>query len=1466
LGYNNLNYDTDRFEGWYWKRIRNYPTNTKGLIPWLPNAQLIENTVFYPVENANEDFEISVRFATLIRDSEYAALGNINRKIYTVINADTVNRAYFDTLEDNYIATAKISPQKLFAGVNSLQIVNLTNDTSDSWIGVDWFKIRGFTKPFAFNSNSVFDVKNVSENSVIKISGFSDSMIIIYDTVSKSLKEKIAIPTVTISANARTFSANENSTPFVSLRINDAIEPDKINDTNCLFEKEGFHIGILRKGTTVAEFHSFIDFNNSLFQLLQNINNGSFVAIAYNGKNDFPQNVKNFLIENGCSQINNFVVGTAYTCAFKVGDSKAFERYSKNYISKLDTTFFDEEKRNFLIEFNVAGDFENPISYSFNICDAKAIQNVDIEKAKKTDYKNTENAAEMIIIYHKEFEKNAHEYANYRINQGHKIFLADVEEVYKEFGFGKKTPHTIKNFLNYAYKNWQKPAPRYVLLIGNASNDPRMCDTKSKTLDFIPTYGNPASDYWYGLFDMNNTEHKAEMIVGRIPASTNEHIENYFEKVKSYEATKDAKWHKRFLFVNGGISVKEKNIIRQDAQYLGSFFYRNPFCADTVMINKDLDDFGATSTAKRSEIISAVNNGAMFTVFQGHGSRSNFDLWGWEVDNLNNKNRFGILVTMSCNTGDFAYSQETTVNEDFILKSKDKGFIAALGATTVSTLGSNSDLMYGLITEMLPDHHHQIKPNQRRIGDLLENAKRKLNYWTISEFPKVLRFCFGILGDPMLEIKIDTLPDIFVNANEIVVRNENNSAFIQENDDTVWVSFPVHNLGIGVNGGFTVKLIHTYEDEQKEYFHPLSQFCRSENLFFKIPVKGKGGEHTLTVIADYENNIVENNKGNNIATVKFYVYRFGLLAVDPQPYWNRYREINNPIFRVTNPLSKLSNFEYYFSIERIVDDGIVLIKNSTPEEIIETENYIDWKPDIELEGSRENFLFSAQQKDLNTGLVSDKLTVPFNTHYGSSMTAIVSQAASFSLFTKEGLNNFKLENMIIKDTVYDNYPTSVIVLADGFQSGRAISPIIGPASLWLEAYMMGNFYGNKIIVYGLKDINSTPEKLFEIDTLKINFIVDYSFIPLYSDIVDAKEYPYIQVEYSASLTNDSRPCVSAIYLDFFPSAELAMRSETNFLAKNVLRGDTAILNLEIENISLRSESFPTKISVDIFSDFSGTLDSLVFDLPSIPRNSAVNLQYDIESDFFENDNTVIITADSEKINNELYFFNNSITVPLKVYEDTIPPQLEIAFDGEIIKDRDYISSKPFIEVKLLDNSNLPVTVAEPITVRLNGVRLNASNTEDYDLNANFPKGSPIKAILKLTPNEITEPVNYFSFSGVDASGNPVVENYYLYISLNNFIRDLRVYPNPTTRTDNFTFSYYLVSPFTELEAELEIYNVLGSHINTLRFPTKMRTNVIPWDMRDHSGNTINPGTYYYRLNIISDFWTDPVYGWFVFSK
>ena len=1439
LGHNILNYDTDRFEGWYWNVIRDFPGSTIGSEINVNLARVVENTAFFPTVDANEYVEISARFVTTASSGERQ---NIRRKVFTVVNADTVHRAIFDTLADNYIVTEKIAPHKLLAGGNSLQIINLTDDNTLARIGVDYFKIKGFSKPFAFNSNSVFEISNVAENSAIRISGFSDSVIVIHDTVTKSLLEKKGVPSVAIAANAKNSSTTENANPFISLKINNAIY---------VSERTGFHIGILRNGTPNAEFRSFENFNDSLNNLLQSLENNSFVAVAYNGTSEFPATVRNFLVQNGCSLFNNF--SPAYTCAFKVGENKAAERYSNAYISQLDTTFFDEEKRNFSLEFNVAGDFANPFSYKFNISDMQGIENVEIEKTKKTDYRNTANSAEMIIIYHKEFEQKSYEYADYRTSQGYEIFLADVEEIYKEFGFGKKSPHSIKNFLHYAYQNWEKPAPQYVLLIGDASLDPRKTNAATNVTDYIPTYGNPASDYWYGLFDKDNSERKAEMIVGRIPASSNEHIENYFAKVKSYETMADATWHKKFLFVNGGITAQEKNQIRQQARFLGGNLYPAPFCGDTMMINKDLADMGASSVANRGEIISAINNGAMFTIFNGHGSAFAFDTWGWQVDNLNNRDKFGFLVTMSCNTGVFAetVAPPTRVNEDFILKSKDKGFVAALGATTTTTVGSNSELMQRLTMLLAAPNS-----NLRRIGDLLENAKQQMNYYNPSPYINVMRFCFGLLGDPLLAVRIDTIPDIFVNSNEIIVQSLTNEPVIREDDDEVRIIFPVHNLGIMDEMGFAVKLIHTYQNQQTEYSTHLHYLCRSENVFFTIPINGQAGDHLLTVIADPENRVAENNKTNNIATARFHIYSYGLLAVEPQSYWNM--DTNNLLFRVINPLSKLSDFEYYFAIEQIVDGDTSLIKNSIASEITEFENYIDWTPTVELDFGKGNYLFSAWQKDLNTNLLGEKLIIPFNT-YDNPFSSMINDdfVVAWRLRTKEELSSLKFENMVFENS--DFADTNFIGLEDGFLYGTVTSPLIGPMKAGMYNLMIAGDFSDensesKIIIYGLKNANSLPEKLFELDSLLGSF---------WGCGFTVAEHPYIQIEFSTtSQDNNSKHYVRSLEVNYVSAAELAMRAATGFAEHSVLRGDAAQFHLEIENISYRSNSTQPKINIDIIGESSGINIPFEFSLPDIPLNSVVDFQFGMMSDFFENSNAVTITADRENLGGELYLFNNSLARHLNVYEDTLAPHLEIAFDGGIISDGDFISDEPLIEVKLLDNSLLPVTVPQPIRVRMNGVALNETNTQLYEL-VTFANGDNLKATLKIIPHKITERVNYFSFIGVDAAGNERIEKYYLHISLSNFIRDLLVYPNPATVTDNhFNFSYYLVSAFSELEAELEIYNLLGLKVRTLRFPARMRSNIILWDMRDDAGNLINPGTYYYRLSIISD----EQFGKIIFSR
>jgi hypothetical protein len=59
-----------------------------------------------------------------------------------------------------------------------------------------------------------------------------------------------------------------------------------------------------------------------------------------------------------------------------------------------------------------------------------------------------------------------------RESQGLRVALIDIEDLYDEFSFGNKSPRAIKDFLASAKARWSR-APRFVLLVGDASFDPR---------------------------------------------------------------------------------------------------------------------------------------------------------------------------------------------------------------------------------------------------------------------------------------------------------------------------------------------------------------------------------------------------------------------------------------------------------------------------------------------------------------------------------------------------------------------------------------------------------------------------------------------------------------------------------------------------------------------------------------------------------------------------------------------------------------------------------------------------------------------------------------------------------------------------------------------------------------------------------------------------------------------------------
>ena len=114
--------------------------------------------------------------------------------------------------------------------------------------------------------------------------------------------------------------------------------------------------------------------------------------------------------------------------------------------------------------------------------------------------------ADLIIITHKDFIGSLGPLKSLRESQGWSVALIDVEDIYDEFSFGAKTPQALRDFLQRARAYWQRP-PRFVLLVGDASFDPRnylgLGDFDVVPTKLVDTVSlETASDDWF--VDFNN--------------------------------------------------------------------------------------------------------------------------------------------------------------------------------------------------------------------------------------------------------------------------------------------------------------------------------------------------------------------------------------------------------------------------------------------------------------------------------------------------------------------------------------------------------------------------------------------------------------------------------------------------------------------------------------------------------------------------------------------------------------------------------------------------------------------------------------------------------------------------------------------------------------------------------------------------------------------------------------------------
>lgn len=901
-----FNHSSEQYpnEGWYWGEV--YPDEPYN------NKSLFEKPLFISPSN-NLDNNITLRAHYKTYFDTITVIPYLLRHTYDLelqVNDYKYERNTFEGYRFDYL-DSEINPDKLINGLNFIGIKSYAqNEQTDNYTGINYIEIEGLFNPQAINHKLNFSTNSDGIKN-FKIPNFLNN-----ETVAIDLKNKKIIFPEMISGYNFNIGILKSENHSLSLGIN--------NDY-LISQDPGIFL-IYRQNGELHKKH-FEEFNQELADNLNSINDNTPFSFAITNNLKIPNNIKNILAKIGAENITNHSAGQIYSLFGIKANDRIYEEIQN--INLNNHVFIEHENSDYAqADFNIeTTKSEVFISNTANADDYK-LSNVNKSPA-------SENQIDFLIITHNKFEKEIKRLAEYRKNKSDLNYqIIDADDIYNHFDYGIKSPFAIKNFLKYAYNNYPSPKPSYVLLVGDATWDPRYNMKSSKSINYIPTYGMPVSDFWYTLIDGDDLT--PDISIGRFPVNTIDELNNMIDKIITYETSELKSWMKEMLFLSGGTNPDE---IRR-------FAIRIPFVKEDIL---EAEPFGGKGTSiiqdkdnpssqlNAGEIRNEINEGKFWVNFLGHASSEIFDMDGWEVDKLSNKNRYGILTTLSCNTGAFAEPSILSSRNETYVKAKDKGFTGTISGTTTGSVQHQWHYFSKLVESFATK-----EVNFRHLGDINNYAKIKTAN-NDDPFNVMTRYHMTLLGDPTATLNISKKTDLFIDPNEIIITNDEGNNLFSEDDENINISGFINNNGFCSDNSYKVTIIREIEENgfSDTLIIDYPPLCFRDSLNVSIPVMNKPGTHRIKIIVDNEKVIDDSNFENNYYEKNVSVLSKGLIVIEPNNYGNI--DLNNPHFRFINPVISSSDIEYKFLITDDINSQNILYR-ATDDEIIEKENYVDWIP------------------------------------------------------------------------------------------------------------------------------------------------------------------------------------------------------------------------------------------------------------------------------------------------------------------------------------------------------------------------------------------------------------------------------------------------------------------------------------------------------------------------------------------
>lgn len=371
-------------------------------------------------------------------------------------------------------------------------------------------------------------------------------------------------------------------------------------------------------------------------------------------------------------------------------------------------------------------------------------------------------AAEFVVVTHPRFMAQAQRLASlHAVMDGLETLVVTDQQVYNEFSSGKQDPMAIRSLLRHLRSRHPEKAPRYLLLFGKATFDPR--NLTGHNLPMVTTYETAysfdndgvsyCSDDVMGYLDSNETGASSESLdvsVGRLPAKTESEAAHMVDKIERYMMRSDlgtdaarGSWRSFVALLADDADPSRPG----DTIFVhSSEITANKICAQYPAINVDRlyadayhqqnNAIGSFYPELKNALTKRIGNGCLLLNYIGHGSVHYIGTERYiepsDIAGYANDGRWPLLVTSTCSYGFHDLVEEESGAEAFLLATG--GAIGVVSATRpISHVERfNTDvILYALDTA-------------NTIGDALRKAK---NRTAVSP-------CIGLLGDPALHLSV----------------------------------------------------------------------------------------------------------------------------------------------------------------------------------------------------------------------------------------------------------------------------------------------------------------------------------------------------------------------------------------------------------------------------------------------------------------------------------------------------------------------------------------------------------------------------------------------------------------------------------------------------------------------------------------------------------------------------------------